>query len=177
MWNSKRKSLTAFLDTSMVFEKTSVVVQKNCKHMHWFNAFQTTFLQENYNHQLTMSAIKIINCKHKESTKFFLYATSMHNKSSTGGNLAIFKDLNIIQKGLKKTIWLSNTLMGWSQNSKLYIWYSMPRCRDRSVLQLIWASVFSTCAIASSIQLSENDLGAVLLREVINKVFHLSIGC
>lgn len=47
-----------------------------------------------------MSTINIINCKIENNT----HTSSMFNKSSIAKNIGIFKDLNAIQKSIKKEI-------------------------------------------------------------------------
>lgn len=51
-----------------------------------------------------------------------------------------------------------------------------PRYRDILTLQSISVFVFRICAMVSSTQLFENDLGAVLSKKVINGAFYLSMG-
>lgn len=50
-----------------------------------------------------MPAIYIIDCKRERLTKSFFFTLSMFIEASIAGNLAVFKDLNILQLGLEKT--------------------------------------------------------------------------
>lgn len=49
-----------------------------------------------------MPVIDYIDCKRKRSTKFFPFTPFGFSKIKTTGDLAMFKDFNIVQMGLDK---------------------------------------------------------------------------
>lgn len=49
-----------------------------------------------------MPKLNIIDCKHKEMTKTYVFKLSMFNKSFFAGNIDVFKDLNVIQMRINK---------------------------------------------------------------------------
>ena len=49
-----------------------------------------------------MPKVDLIYCKTEGLTVAYPFAPSMANESTTTGNISVFEDLNIIQRGLKK---------------------------------------------------------------------------
>lgn len=50
-----------------------------------------------------MPIFNVIDCKHKDLTKIYLFSFSIFSKSSIAKNILVFKNQNIFQKDLDKT--------------------------------------------------------------------------
>lgn len=76
--------------------------QSQCIRHHRFLSFIAALPNEILLYTAAMPKVDIINCKNEGATVAYLFAPSMSSKSTTIGNINVFEDLNIGQRGLKK---------------------------------------------------------------------------
>lgn len=102
MWDATKDLIQSREVIDKVFGSVGSNICKQCTQSYRLNAFRAGFPDETLSYTVSMPTIKIIDCKREGCTEAFAYAPSMFNKSSTAGNIDVFKDFNMIQMGIKK---------------------------------------------------------------------------
>ena len=120
MWNVKRDMINPYKLEVDVFGLQSSRVRHQCVRFHRFWLFIAVFLSIDLLYRFVfMSVINCIDCRIEEKTEAYILPSFMFSGSSLNGNLLVFKDLNVIQMGIKKIDerW-SNLLTIWGRDQK-----------------------------------------------------------
>lgn len=101
MWDPFRDILRPCAICRAVFgpENRSQHLQYICHHQ--FTSFLIGFPHQTFSYSAVMPKVDIINCKTEGSIIAHLFAPSIASESTTG-NIIVFEDMNIVQRGLKK---------------------------------------------------------------------------
>lgn len=86
-----------------VFRPKSVQIRNQCIKFHHFYLFLAIFLLVTLLYSsVCMPTIDHIKCQKEEKAKAYTFTLFMFNKSLIAKNQSVFKDLNVVQMGIKK---------------------------------------------------------------------------
>lgn len=93
MWQPKKELLKSLLFVKRGFGVNNQGVQNQCICHHRSSAFISGFPGCSFSYGPKMPIINLINCETERCTKAYPFALSMASKSTTAGNITVFKDL------------------------------------------------------------------------------------